>query len=78
MRFMVKRSAVMRPNEPVASIRRDADDPFSQGYICPKATALQDPHEDESRLRHPVRRTPTGVVVRTTPFSVQAGTSTVS
>jgi anaerobic selenocysteine-containing dehydrogenase len=40
----------------VASIRGDKDDPFSQGYICPKATALQDIHEDGDRLRHPVRR----------------------
>lgn len=38
-------------------IRGDKDDPFSRGYICPKAVALQDIHFDKDRLRHPVRRT---------------------
>jgi anaerobic selenocysteine-containing dehydrogenase len=38
----------------------DKDDPFSRGYICPKAVALQDIHYDKDRLRHPVRRTPNG------------------
>lgn len=41
-------------------IRGDKDDPFSRGYICPKAVALQDIHYDKDRLRHPVRRTPQG------------------
>ncbi|HEX2268637.1 MAG TPA: molybdopterin-dependent oxidoreductase, partial [Pyrinomonadaceae bacterium] len=41
-------------------IRGDQDDPFSRGYICPKAVALQDFHYDEDRLRHPVRRTANG------------------
>ncbi len=41
-------------------IRGDKDDPFSQGYICPKAVALQDVHYDKDRLRHPVRRTAHG------------------
>jgi anaerobic selenocysteine-containing dehydrogenase len=41
-------------------IRGDKDDPFSRGYICPKAVALQDLHYDKDRLRHPVRRTPDG------------------
>jgi anaerobic selenocysteine-containing dehydrogenase len=41
-------------------IRGDKDDPFSRGYICPKAVALQDVHYDTDRLRHPVRRTPGG------------------
>src|SRR5215216_8131731 len=39
-------------------IRGDKDDPFSRGYICPKAVALQDIHYDKDRLRYPVRRTP--------------------
>ncbi len=38
------------------SIRGDDADPFSQGYICPKATALADLHEDPDRLRHPMVR----------------------
>ncbi|HJT67769.1 MAG TPA: molybdopterin-dependent oxidoreductase [Pyrinomonadaceae bacterium] len=42
------------------TIRGDKDDPFSRGYICPKAVALQDFHFDSDRLRHPVRRTATG------------------
>ncbi|HKP37760.1 MAG TPA: molybdopterin-dependent oxidoreductase [Pyrinomonadaceae bacterium] len=37
-------------------IRGDKDDPFSRGFICPKAVALQDIHYDKDRLRHPVRR----------------------
>ncbi|HEU4837014.1 MAG TPA: molybdopterin-dependent oxidoreductase [Pyrinomonadaceae bacterium] len=41
-------------------IRGDRDDPFSRGYICPKAVALQDFHYDKDRLRYPVRRTETG------------------
>src|SRR4026209_2039592 len=41
-------------------IRGDKDDPFSRGYICPKAVALEDIHNDNDRLRHPVRRTPNG------------------
>lgn len=41
-------------------IRGDKDDPFSRGYICPKAVALQDFHYDKDRLRHPVRRTADG------------------
>ncbi|AUX30803.1 MULTISPECIES: molybdopterin oxidoreductase family protein [Sorangium] len=44
----------------ITSIRGDERDPFSRGYICPKALALQDLHEDEDRLRTPVRRTASG------------------
>src|SRR6476660_2294293 len=42
------------------NIRGDADDPFSRGYICPKAVALQDFHFDPDRLRYPVRQTGKG------------------
>src|SRR5690349_15917410 len=42
------------------TIRGDQDDPFSRGYICPKAVALQDIHYDKDRLKHPLRRTPRG------------------
>jgi anaerobic selenocysteine-containing dehydrogenase len=41
-------------------IRGDKDDPFSRGFICPKAVALQDLHYDKDRLKHPVRRTSQG------------------
>jgi anaerobic selenocysteine-containing dehydrogenase len=44
----------------VASIRGDADDPFSRGHLCPKAVALKDVHEDPDRLRRPLRRTEAG------------------
>jgi anaerobic selenocysteine-containing dehydrogenase len=40
----------------VTSIRGDDDDPFSKGYLCPKATALKDLHEDPDRLKQPMRR----------------------
>ncbi|MCB9561296.1 MAG: molybdopterin-dependent oxidoreductase [Kofleriaceae bacterium] len=40
----------------VVSIRGDDADPFSQGYICPKATALADLHDDPDRLRRPMVR----------------------
>jgi anaerobic selenocysteine-containing dehydrogenase len=44
----------------VVSIRGDDDDPFSRGYLCPKAIALQDLYDDPDRLKTPVRRTPDG------------------
>ncbi len=44
----------------IVAIRGDKDDAFSRGYICPKATALEDVHVDEDRLRHPLRRTAGG------------------
>lgn len=44
----------------VTGIRGDPLDPLSQGYICPKAYALKDLHEDPDRLRYPIRRTSTG------------------
>jgi len=40
----------------VLDIRGDEDDPFSRGYICPKATALADLQHDPDRLRRPLRR----------------------
>ena len=51
---------IQHDGENVLSIKGDKDDPFSKGYICPKATALQDLHEDSDRLRHPVERTANG------------------
>src|SRR5262245_43286199 len=43
----------------VLSVRGDAEDPFSRGYICPKAHALKELQHDPDRLRRPVRRTGT-------------------
>jgi anaerobic selenocysteine-containing dehydrogenase len=42
------------------SIRGDKDDPFSRGYVCPKAAALADLHDDPDRLRVPLVREGTG------------------
>ena len=46
--------------EEILSIKGDKDDPFSQGYICPKATALQDLHEDPDRVTTPMLKTESG------------------
>jgi len=40
----------------IVEVRGDDADPFSRGYICPKATALADVHDDPDRLRRPVVR----------------------
>ena len=45
--------------EPV-HIEGDGEDPFSRGYICPKAPALLELHRDPDRLRRPLRRTASG------------------
>jgi anaerobic selenocysteine-containing dehydrogenase len=42
----------------VTKIRGDADDVFSQGFICPKGNALKGLHEDPDRLRTPLRKNP--------------------
>lgn len=44
----------------ITAIKGDQQDPFSKGYICPKAVALQDLQDDPDRLRHPIKRTATG------------------
>lgn len=44
----------------IVAIRGDADDPISQGYICPKGLTLGTVDQDPDRLRTPVRRTPAG------------------
>lgn len=48
--------AVTVDGDRITDIRGDADDPFSKGYICPKATALADLQHDPDRLRRPVVR----------------------
>ncbi len=40
----------------IVSIKGDKDDPVSKGFICPKATALEDLHFDPDRLRQPVKK----------------------
>lgn len=48
--------AIETEGDRIISIRGDRDDPFSRGHICPKATAIQDLHEDTDRLTRPVKR----------------------
>lgn len=52
--------AIEYEQQQIISIKGDKDDPFSQGYLCAKAAALQDIHEDPDRLTGPVKRTATG------------------
>ncbi len=40
----------------VTGVRGDPDDPMSQGYLCPKATAVGDVMADPDRLRAPRQR----------------------
>ena len=47
---------VEHDGERVLKIRGDDADPWSRGYLCPKATALGDLHDDPDRLRTPMRR----------------------
>ena len=44
----------------IISIKGDKNDPFSKGYLCPKAIALQDVYTDKNRLKQPIRRTQNG------------------
>jgi len=44
----------------IADIRGDKDDPHSKGFLCPKARALGDLHDDPDRLRRPIVRTADG------------------
>jgi len=46
----------------IISIKGDQNDPFSQGYNCPKATALEDFYTDKDRLKTPIKRTENGWV----------------
>lgn len=40
----------------ITGVRGDPDDPFSKGFICPKAYGLTELHADPDRLRQPLRR----------------------
>ncbi len=44
----------------IVSVRGDKEDPFSRGYICPKAHGLKELYDDPDRLRAPMRRTANG------------------
>jgi anaerobic selenocysteine-containing dehydrogenase len=43
-------------HERVVTIRGDADDVFSRGFVCPKGAALKQLHEDPDRVRTPLIR----------------------
>tara|TARA_R110002074_G_scaffold118690_8_gene251502 strand:- start:6931 stop:9108 length:2178 start_codon:yes stop_codon:yes gene_type:complete len=47
---------IVTSGKQILSIKGDKQDTFSRGHICPKATALQDLHEDPDRLRQPVEK----------------------
>ncbi len=47
---------VDRAESRVLGVRGDPQDPFSRGYLCPKAYGLKGLHEDPDRLRTPLRR----------------------
>jgi anaerobic selenocysteine-containing dehydrogenase len=43
-------------NGEVRTIRGDAEDPFSKGYLCPKGYSLKELHADPDRIRKPMIR----------------------
>ena len=47
---------VERARGEVLGVRGDPEDPFSRGYICPKAHGLVGLQHDPDRLRRPIRR----------------------
>ena len=47
---------IITSGKQILSIKGDKNDTFSRGHICPKATALQDLHEDPDRLRQPIEK----------------------
>jgi anaerobic selenocysteine-containing dehydrogenase len=52
--------AVEVEGDAIVGVRGDKQDPFSRGFICPKAYGLKELHHDPDRLRRPVRRTASG------------------
>lgn len=48
--------AVRLAGDRVTAISGDDEAPSSRGYVCAKARALKDLHEDPDRLRYPLRR----------------------
>ena len=52
--------AIHVDGDAIVSVRGDKDDPFSRGYICPKAHGVKELYHDPDRLRRPIRRTADG------------------
>ena len=48
--------AVTMRDDEVVSVRGDADDVFSRGFLCPKSQGLKQLHEDPDRLERPLVR----------------------
>jgi anaerobic selenocysteine-containing dehydrogenase len=48
--------AITVEGDRAVSVRGDEADPFSKGYVCPKAAALVDLSHDPDRLRSPMTR----------------------
>ena len=44
----------------IVKVRGDADDVFSEGFICPKGASIAELHDDPDRLRAPLLRRPDG------------------
>lgn len=47
---------ITHENGEIKSIKGDKEDPFSKGFICPKAVALQDIYTDLDRLKKPLKK----------------------
>jgi anaerobic selenocysteine-containing dehydrogenase len=44
----------------VVMVRGDKEDPFSQGFLCPKAYGVKELYHNPDRLQRPLRRTASG------------------
>ena len=51
---------VKTEDKQILAIKGDRDNPFSQGYICPKASTLKDLYDDPDRIKKPLRKTAQG------------------
>ncbi|HKA15419.1 MAG TPA: molybdopterin-dependent oxidoreductase [Myxococcota bacterium] len=52
--------AITVEGDQIRTVRGDPDDPFSRGFLCPKAHGLKELHHDPDRLTKPVRGTTDG------------------
>ncbi len=52
--------AIQVESDAIVSVRGDREDPFSRGFLCPKAHGMKELTHDPDRLRRPLRRTATG------------------
>jgi anaerobic selenocysteine-containing dehydrogenase len=52
--------AITVDGDQIVSVRGDKSDPFSRGFICPKAHGVKELHHDPDRLTRPMRRTADG------------------